>query len=78
MNIVKLYKELKQVLMLGGVPGQILLGYYVVQIIFARTKSDIAAVDGTAIIYAAYALGAGIYCYRDLTKDAFSHFFSAN
>lgn len=72
---MNLYKEFKRVLMLGGVPGWILLGYYVVQIAFARTKSDMAAVDGTAVIYAAYALGAGIYCYRDLTKDTFSRFF---
>lgn len=69
------YKEFKQILMIGGVPGWLLLGYYVVQIIFARTKADMAAVDGTAIIYAIYALGAGIYCYRDLTKDIFSRFF---
>ena len=72
---MNLYKEFKRVLMLGGVPGWILLGYYVVQIAFARTKSDMAAVDGTAVIYAAYALGAGIYCYHDLTKDSFSRFF---
>ena len=72
---MNLYKEFKQVLMLGGVPGWMLLGYYVVQIAFARTKSDMAAVDGTAVIYAVYALGAGIYCYRDLTKDTFSRFF---
>ncbi len=44
---MNLYKEFKQVLMLGGVPGWMLLGYYVVQIAFARTKSDMAAVDGT-------------------------------
>lgn len=72
---MRLYKEFKQVLMLGGIPGWMLLGYYVVQIAFARTKSDMAAVDGTAVIYAAYAIGAGIYCYRDLTKDAFSRCF---
>lgn len=75
MNIVKLYKEFKQILILGGIPGWLLLGYYVVQIVFARTKSDIAAVDGTAVIYATYALGAGIYCFHDLTKDTFSHLF---
>lgn len=37
---MNLYKEFKRVLMLGGVPGWILLGYYVVQIAFARTKSE--------------------------------------
>ena len=72
---MRLYKEFKRVLILGGVPGWMLLGYYVIKIAFARTKSDMAAVDGTAIIYAAYALGAGMYCFHNLTKDSFSRFF---
>lgn len=72
---MRLYKEFKQVLMLGGVPGWMLLGYYVIKIAFARTKADMTAVDGTAIVYAVYALGAGMYCYHDLTKDTFSRFF---
>lgn len=72
---MRLYKEFKQVLTLGGVPGWMLLGYYVIKIAFARQKLDMTAVDGTAIIYAVYALGAGIYCYHDLTKDTFDRFF---
>lgn len=55
-----------------GTPGWLLLGYYIVQIVFARNKSDVTAVDGSAMVFASYALGAGFYCFNDLRKDAFS------
>lgn len=68
----KFYKELKNVLILGGKSGWLLLGYYVLQIVFARNKSDITSVDTSAIIFAVYALGTGAYSIKDLRKDEFS------
>ena len=75
MAIKDLYREFKNVLKMAGVPGWLLMGYNVVQIVFARQKSDYAAVDGSALVFAAYALGSGIYCLRNLRKDAFARTF---
>ena len=48
-NLIKTFK-------LAGNSGYILLGYFVVQIVFARQKADMSAVDGSAMIFALYAL----------------------
>lgn len=64
--------NLKRTLKLGGKPGYILLGYYIVQIVFARGKTDMAAVDGAAVIFAVYALFSGLYAWRNLHKDSAS------
>ena len=61
--------NLKRTFKLGGRSGYILLGYYIVQIVFARGKTDMAAVDGVAVIFAAYALFSGLYAWRNLHKD---------
>lgn len=60
---------------LGGTPGYILLGYFVVQIVFARQKADMAAVDGSAMIFAVYALFCLYYGWKDFHKDKSSRFF---
>ena len=56
--------NLKKTLGLAGKPGYILLGYYIVQIVFARQKSDMSSIDGAAVIFAAYALFSGLYACR--------------
>lgn len=67
-NLIKTFK-------LGGKPGYILLGYFVVQIVFARRKADMAAVDGSAMIFALYALFCLYYGWKDFHKDKASMFF---
>lgn len=67
-NLIKTFK-------LAGIPGYILLGYFVVQIVFARQKPDMAAVDGSAMIFAAYALFCLYYSWKDFHKDKYSRFF---
>ena len=46
--------DFKKIFMLAGKSGLALLGYDLVQIIFARGKIDPTAVDGTAVIFAGY------------------------
>lgn len=53
-NILELIK-------LGGIPGYILLGYYAIMLTVSRTKSEITAIDSSAIISALYSLGGGYY-----------------
>lgn len=48
--------DLKKIFMLAGMPGLALLGYDLVQIIFARGKTDPGAVDGTALVFAGYSI----------------------
>lgn len=67
-NLIKTFK-------LAGKAGYILLGYFVVQIVFARQKADMAAVDGSAMIFAAYALFCLYYGWKDLHKDKTSRFY---
>lgn len=71
---MKKYKnsDIFKTIKLAGLPGLLLLGYYVVQIVFARQKSDITAVDGSAMIFAAYAMGSGLYCLWNFQKGVFS------
>lgn len=64
--------NLKKTLGLAGKPGYILLGYYIVQIVFARQKSDMSSIDGAAVIFAAYALFSGLYAWKDLHKNSAS------
>jgi len=68
--------KIKEAFKLGGLPGYLLLGYYVIQFAFARSKSDMAAVDTSAMIFAAYALGAGLYSFKQLSKGANKRFLS--
>lgn len=70
---MKNYK-IKKVFKLGGLPGYLLFGYYVIQFLFARSKSDMAAVDLSAMIFAAYALGTGLYSFINLSKGLNKHF----
>lgn len=67
--------KIKEVYRLGGIPGYLLLGYYVIQFVFARTKEDMSAVDISAVIFAAYALGTGLYSFRKLSRGSEQHFF---
>lgn len=62
--------NLKKTWGLAGKPGYILLGYYIVQIVFARQKSDMSSIDGAAVIFAAYALFSGLYAWKDLHKNS--------
>lgn len=57
---------------LAGTPGLLLMGYYVVQIAFARKKSDMAAVDSSAMVFAAYAILSGGYSFFLLRKRGFN------
>ena len=67
---------IKDIFDIAGLPGWLLIGYNVVLTVFARAKADANAVDFTAIIFASYALGAGLYCYRQLLRTPqSSHFF---
>lgn len=70
-NLIKTFK-------LAGNSGYILLGYFVVQIVFARQKADMSAVDGSAMIFALYALFCLFYGWRDFHKDKASKFFFSN
>lgn len=47
---------IKKILRLGSIPGYLLIGYYIVQTVFARGKIDAAAIDTTAILFAAYSM----------------------
>ena len=73
--MISLYKELKRVLELAEMPGWLLLGYYLVQLLFARQKADSTSIDGSAIIFAGYALGAGLLSLRDLKRDEFGQLY---
>lgn len=42
--------------MLAGMPGVALLGYDIVQIVFARGKDDPGAIDAVAVVFAIYSL----------------------
>lgn len=68
-------KELSQVLTLGGRPAKLLLGYFLVQIIFSRHKSDAAAIDSTALIYAIYMAFCMFYSAKNLYYDSFGQKF---
>ena len=61
--------KIKILFHLAGKPGYLLVLYFVVQIVFARTKTDMAAIDMSALIFAAYALISGIYSWRILNVD---------
>ena len=65
------FKSFRKILKLAGVPGYLLLGYYIIQIVFARQKTDASAVDGSAVVFASYAMGCGVYCLRDFQTDNF-------
>lgn len=53
---------------IGGTPCLLLLGYFIVQFVFSRQREDAAAIDSTALVYAAYAFIAGSYSIWDLYK----------
>lgn len=69
------FTHFKQIIKLGGVPGYLLIGYYVVQVVFARGKADMAAIDGAAIIFASYAALCGLYSWHDFQKNRYGRFF---
>ena len=57
-------ERIKDVLKSGGIPGYLLIGYYLVQAVFARGKLDAAAIDASALIFMLYSficLGVGGY-----------------
>ncbi|MBS5527843.1 MAG: O-antigen ligase family protein [Prevotella sp.] len=58
-------KKYKDFFLLAGKPGLILLGYDIVQIIFARGKIDPGEIDGTAFIFAVYSLFCLFYAYEE-------------
>lgn len=60
--------KIKKVYKLGGLPGYLLLGYYIIQFVFARAKTDMAAIDVSAAVFALYAFGSGLYSFRLLCK----------
>lgn len=62
--------NLKKTFQLAGMPGYLLIGYYIIQFAFARQRSDMGAVDASAAVFAMYALGTGLYSYRLLNKGA--------
>lgn len=68
-------KEIGQVLTLGGRPAKLLLGYFVIQILFSRHKDDAYAIDSTALIYAAYMAFCLFYSAKNLYKDLFGQKF---
>lgn len=66
----------KSILMSGGIPGYLLIGYFVVQAVFSRGKIDAAAIDATAVIFMLYSflcLGIGTY-YLFIKKCTFVNF----
>lgn len=71
----KAYKFIKKIYDVAGIPGKLLIGYNIVLTVFARTKADAGAIDFAAVIFAGYALGAGLYCYRLLGKNSESSAF---
>lgn len=65
-NRLKVYK---QVFSMAGAPGLCLLGYDIVQAVFARGKINPGEVDATAILFAAYSLYCLWMAYKTLRKD---------
>ena len=61
--------DFKKIFMLAGKPGLALLGYDLVQIIFARGKIDPTAVDGIAVIFAGYSIFCLIFAYGEFKKN---------
>ena len=61
--------DFKKIFMLAGKSGLALLGYDLVQIIFARGKIDPTAVDGTAVIFAGYSIFCLIFAYGEFKKN---------
>ena len=68
--------KLKETLKLGGIPGFLLIGYYIIQIVFARGKTDATSVDATAVLFAGYATICGLYCYKNLHQGTYSRSFT--
>lgn len=66
--------SIKETFKLAGTPGLLLIGYYIIQFAFARTKTDMAAVDASAAVFALYALGCGLYSFRLLCKGVNKRF----
>lgn len=67
-NLIETYKYADK-------SGFLLLGYFIVKIVFSRGKTDISAVDGSAVVFAFYAMLCGFYAWNDLHRDASSKAF---
>lgn len=68
--------RIKETFRLAGIPGFLLIGYYIIQFAFARGKTDMATVDASAVVFALYALGCGLYSFRLLCKGINKEFFN--
>lgn len=67
--------KLKDIFKLAGLPGYLLLGYYVIQFAFARQKLDATAIDGSAIVFASYAMLCTYIGLKELSKNKYSRQF---
>lgn len=60
--------SIKSTFQFAGVSGILLIGYYIIHFAFARQRSDMAAIDVSAVVFAVYALGTGLYSFRLLCR----------
>lgn len=74
MQFVNKKIKLKEIFKLAGTPGYLLLGYYVVQFVFERQKLDATAIDGSAIVFALYAMICTFVGIKELNKNKYSKF----
>jgi O-antigen ligase len=68
--------SLNGVVKMGGTPGFILIGYYLVHAVFDRPKTDPTAIDPSSLVFIAYSLlcfGVGWY-YLFTKKDIRNHY----
>lgn len=70
--------KIKELIQLAGIPGYLLIGFYIVQFIFARQKLDATAIDGSAIIFASYAMLCTFWGLKELTQNNYDKKFRNN
>lgn len=68
-------KSFKRTIYQGGTPGFLLVGYWFIQLLFARSKADMGAVDSSAAVFAGYALLCGYFAYKSFKKGELKRHF---
>ena len=68
-------KTCKRTIKQGGTPGFLLVGYWFIQLLFARSRADMGAIDSSAAVFAGYALLCGYFAYRSFKKGELKRHF---
>lgn len=64
--------RLKDIFKLAGTPGYLIIGYYIIQFLFARQKSDATTIDSSAIVFALYSMLCMFYGLKELNRNNYS------